>query len=295
MEIETAANPADVADTHAVEDAPVTLEGAQPQAEGTQSEPTEPEARDPNDMSDLLPPEDEFVEVEIDGKKIKVSADGKDYLLRQSDYTRKTMEAAEQSRQAKADRARYQQLANLTAAETRAAIRLEGLHSELAEFEKIPWASLDHSDPDVVHAKGRRDELAREAANLRSALNEHLTQKTQQEQQDSAKFRAETDAEAAKIIKDWTPEKRQTLETFAVENGIPAENAGQASAAEFKLLNLAHIGHQFIERQRAAARAQAASTATPAPEVSGGASGAIGDPQGMSMAEYVAARKAGKI
>jgi hypothetical protein len=49
-----------------------------------------------------------LVEVEIDGKKVKVEESGKEYLLRQSDYTQKTQAVAEDRKKLESERAALQ-------------------------------------------------------------------------------------------------------------------------------------------------------------------------------------------
>lgn len=290
MDYETAANPAGGADTSALDaPAPVdTASEASTQAEGTTDTQV---ASDADDLSDLLPPEEEYAEVDYEGAKYKVPAPLKDALLRQADYTRKTTEVADQRREIEAARQQIALTQQLTAAEIRSFAKLDQLANDLREFEGINWAQLDHSDPDVQRAKGMRDELAREHATLQANINGHLSIKAANAQREAAKEREATEAAMAREIKDWSPEKRQTLEQLAVKHGVPAELAAQASPAEFRLLNLAHIGAQFIERQRAAASAKAKADVKPASEVGAGAGSGTSDPSRMSMDEYRAWRE----
>lgn len=288
MDTETAANPAGEADTHVVDTtapADVATE-ATTQAEGT-TDSTTPAL---DDLSDLLPAEDEYAEVDYEGAKYKVPAPLKDALLRQADYTRKTTEVAESRRALDADRQAVQQAQQLSAAEIRAFAQLDRLTADLSEFEGVNWAQLDHSDPDVQRAKGMRDELARELSTLQNNINGHLSIKAANAQREAAKEREATDAAMAREIKDWSPEKRNELEQLAVKHGVPAEYASQAGAAELRILNLANIGAKFIERQRAAASAKAQSEIKPAAEVGAGAGSGTSDPSAMSMDEYRAWR-----
>lgn len=290
MDIETAANPADGTDTPVESTAsePVTPE-AQTTAEGTTTE------TETTGFEDLLPPEDDVEEVDYEGAKYKVPKPLKEALLRHSDYTRKTMELAEQRRALEADKSVIERAKALTAAEIKASVRLDQVGTELAQFQNIDWKVLDPNDPDVQKAHWRFQQLQGEFGSLKNQLDEHFRVKNTQAQQETAKAREESDRVLTKEIKGWTPEKRQELETFAVNQGIPQEVIPLASASELKILNLAHIGQQFIERQRAAAKAAAQSKAQPASEVGGGGGANTSDPSLMSMEQYVAARSAGKL
>lgn len=293
MDIETAANPAGADDTRVLDTASPTPDaGAQTQAEGAAPE-NQPA---PDDLSDLLPPDDEFEEVEFEGAKYKVPAPLKGALLKEADYRRKTMELAEQRRAVEAASKQIEQTRQMSAAEIRSIARLENLNAQLAGFEGINWAEQNPDDPQVRQAHWTYQQLLGERVTLSGQLNEHFRLKDQLRQQETAKAREESDRTLAKEIKGWSPEKRRDLESFAVSQGIPEEVLGLATAPELKILNLAHIGAQFIERQRAAAKAQAQGAAKPVPEVGGAGAGAgAADLSRMSMDEYVQARKAGKI
>lgn len=257
---------------------------------GGTTETSETEASGAVDVSDLLPPEDDLDEVEYEGSKYKVPKVLKDAVMRHQDYTVKTQTLAEQRRALEAQQQAVQQAQTLNQAEIRAFARLDTLTTQLAEFQGIEWSALDHSNPEVQHAKGVRDELLREQATLNAQLSQHLTEKQARAQQQAAAARQAEEARAAKEIKDWSPEKRQTLEQFAVTQGIPPEFASDAGAAEFKILDMAHRWQQFVERNRQAAKAAANSKLTPANEVGAGSGSGTSDPSKMSMSDYMAWR-----
>ncbi|KRB87679.1 MULTISPECIES: hypothetical protein [unclassified Sphingomonas] len=289
MDTETATNPVGEATSPAdTQEVAVANTEVTAPAEGTAE--SSDNRQDGPDFSDLLPVEDDLDEVEYEGAKYKVPKVLKDAVMRNSDYTVKTQLLAEQRRALEAQQQAVQQAQQLSAAEIRAFAKLDNLSTQLAEFNGVDWSALDHSEPQVQHAKGVRDELLREQATLNAQITEHMTLKQSRAQQEAAKAREAEEARAAKEIKDWSPERRQTLEQFAVSQGIPAEFASQAGAAEFKILDKAHRWDQFVERNRAAAKAAANSSAKPANEVGAGAGSGTSDPSAMSMDEYRAWR-----
>jgi hypothetical protein len=292
MNTETAANPAGEADTQTVDttaSAEASTEATAPAGGSTDTSAANDGADDFSIVDDLLPPEDDLEEIDYEGVKAKVPKPLKDAFLRQQDYTRKTMEIADRARLLETAERQLQQAQTYTQAEQQAAFQIHSLNTEIAALEALDWANLDGSDPDVQQAswKLQQDTLKRDK--LQSHLNEHLTIKqtraAQAAQQQAAKERADVDAAMVKKIKDWGPEKRSQLEAFAVEQGIPAEHAKEAGAAEFNLLRLAKIGAQ-AEAQR---RAALAAAIKPANEV-GGVGGGSSDPEGMTMAQYKAWR-----
>ena len=291
MDIDTATTP--VGDVTS----PATQEVTDPNTEvtapagGTTEGTTTYTDTDGNDgIADLLPPVVEEVEVDYEGAKYKVPAPLKEALLRQQDYTVKTQTLAEERRQVETARQQFHEAQQLNTAEIRAFSRLENLNAQLAEFEGINWGELDHSDPQVQHAKGVRDELHREQSALTAQINGHLTAKQARAQHEAAKEREGVDKAMAAKIKDWGPEKRSQFEAFAVSKGIPAEFAGQAGAAEFDIIRLAMIGAQTEKQRMAALSAAAAAKTQPAQELGQGSGSGTSDPSGMTMEQYAAWR-----
>lgn len=267
MDTETAANPAGGEDTRVVDAASeAATQGATAPAGGEVSEETTGEELEGlDDLLNEAPAEPELVEVEVDGKKIKVSPEGRDYLLRQADYTRKTMEAAE-------IRKRAEEVATWTTAELRAQAQLEDVRATVAQYSQwtqADWANLKVNDPEAFDAHYERFNEARATApQIEARLAEHFRLKAEREQQDTAKFRDEVEKAMSKEFADW-PTRKPELQKFAAEHGIDEETFAAASPNELKLVNLARIGAQFIQRQRDAARQKAAQAVQPAPEVKG--------------------------
>lgn len=253
-----------------------------------------PDEPDENgDEGDGSPDEDAFgdeadgiAQVEYEGRVYEVPAALKDALLRQADYTRKTMALAEQRRALAADREALEQVHAMTAEEFQASQRLHQIEQQLDELAQHDWSTIDANDPDLADLRAMVGELAQEQMALHHLLGQHSEAKSLREQQDTARAREETDAMMAREIRDWSPQRRQVLEGFAVALGIPDTHLGHASAAEMRVLNLAFLGAQQLERQRAANRG----AFRPAAEVGGGAGSGPSDPSRMSMVQYRAWR-----
>ncbi|WP_165322200.1 hypothetical protein [Rhizorhabdus phycosphaerae] len=229
---------------------------------------------------------DAIEQVEYEGRVYEVPAPLKDALLRQADYTRKTMALAEQRRALAADRAALEQVQAMTAEELQASQRLHDIERQLDELAQHDWSTVDPGDPDLADLRRIVGELAQEQMALHHLLGQHSEAKSLREQQDSARAREETDAMMAREIRDWSPQRRQMLEGFAVALGIPDTHLGHASPAEMRVLNLAFLGAQQLERQRAANQG----AFRPAAEVGGGAGSGPSDPSRMTMAQYRAWR-----
>ncbi|ABQ70789.1 hypothetical protein Swit_4451 [Rhizorhabdus wittichii RW1] len=228
----------------------------------------------------------EAVDVEYEGQLYQVPRPLKEALLRQADYTRKTMELADQRRALAADKAGIEQTQAMTVDEFQAMARLQAVDAELQDLARHDWTQLDPRHPDAAGLRAAVGRLVQEQQALHGRLTEHHHHKAAREQQEIARTRADTDHAMAREIRDWSPERRQALENFAIALGIPDELLGHASAAEMRILNLAYAGAQQLERQRAANRG----AYRPAAEIGAGAGSGPSDPSRMTMAQYRAWR-----
>ena len=225
-------------------------------------------------------------EVEYEGQFYEVPKPLKDALLRQADYTRKTMELADQRRALAADKAEIEQVQAMTFEELQTSARLREIDAQLHDLARHDWSNVDPRHPDVAELRATVGQLAREQQALHGRLAEHHHYKSAREQQEAARTRAEADQTMMREIQDWSPERRRMLDEFAVHHGVPEDQLDHASPAELRLLHLAHIGAQHMERQRAANRG----AYRPAAEVGGSAGGGPSDPSRMTMAQYRAWR-----
>lgn len=297
MDIETAATPAGGADTHvSASDTPAPE--AQAPAEGNVA----PQVTGGEGLDNLenlalpeAPEDDEYEEIERGDKKYRIPKPLKGELLMQQDYTRKTMELAEQRKALEAAKAEIEQARTLTTEERKAWGKLESLHEQVSAYEKVDWDALERADPVEAQRHWRLFQTAQNERNkTAAALQRQQAERTTLAQQEAAKRRQERDEQVAKEIPNWVTRKGE-LEKFAAQHGYTPEGlAENAGANDYKLLHLAEIGARFIERQRAAAKAAASGAVKPAPEVGGTAAAGI-DPKSLSMEQYIAARNSGQI
>lgn len=292
MDIETAANPAGGDVTQ-----PVAADASTPEAQAPAGGATqETEALSPDIAADQVATEDdEYEEVERGDKKYRIPKPLKGELLMHQDYTRKTMELAEQRRALEAAQAAVQQAQKLSTDEIRAFAKLETLNEQVQQYEAVDWDVLEQNDPTEA---ARHFRLYQSALNQRtqvqSALREHMAGKQAQAQQEAAKRRQDVEAAVAKEIPNWAT-RRPEIEKFAAQHGFAPEALTEtADVRDLKILNYAYEGFKFIERQKAAARTAAQSAIKPAQEVGGTAAAGL-DPNSMSFEQYKAAREAGHI
>ena len=211
---------ADIIDPREPEQAQPGQEGEQPEAEAADPEQTDPEAETTED--------DPLVKIKVDGKEIEVPlSELKNGYQRQADYTRKTMEVAEQRKAAEAEaqkatqeRTQYQQ--NLQQMQA----RLEGA---LQEQQQIDWNQLIQTDPqEYLRQKHLYDQ--RQAALAQNyQAQQQLAQVVQaQEQQRHQDYLTQQREVLLAKLPEWSDPKKAQAETAAIrsylmDQGYPAE------------------------------------------------------------------------
>lgn len=223
-----------------------------------------------DDLNEDVDAEEEYAEVEREGKRYRVPKALEKELLLQSDYTRKTQALAEQRKAVEAQEAMIKQRAEFQETFAKDFAKFHNVQDELAKYEKLDWNALFQSNPNEANRlqfqysqlKDQRDNLGRE-----------LTQKQQQrqfdEQQETAKRIEQGRAELAKRIPNWSPETARKVSDFAVKTyGFTAEEVGSiVDPRAVEALYHASIGKQFLERQRAQSGKPQQPEAQPVPQV----------------------------
>jgi hypothetical protein len=289
MEIETAANPAD--------DGVVTLSDPVQEAssQAASEEATVPAGESDDTLEDLTKaalgeteakPEDE-IEVEYEGETFKLPPKLRDALLRHQDYTRKTMEVAEQRKALEQAQATFKANAALISQDFEAHTQLGALNLRIQQLKTMDTSYW--TDEDIQAGVAELNALQQQANGIAQTLQQRNAQRQALTQQERAKALSE----AAARVPNFTDQRRQELETLATELGFdPRDVANIASAHEYEVLHYADIGRKFIERQRKAAQMRGAQAGTPATMLGSASSGGK-DPADMSEAEYIAWRQAG--
>jgi len=290
---EPAANPAD-AETPVV---PADAEANTPAVGDTETIETKAEESELDELNKLAgldssEAEAEAVEVEYEGKQYKLPPELKDAVLRQADYTRKTMELAETRKSIEAKQAEFEQQANRSQEEFHAHVTLTQLNATIGQYEQINWQEWMQTDlPAALAAKEERDQLVRQRDQIGFALNQHMATKNQQQSDEVATLRRQAFETVAKEIPAFTNTRRTELETtletaFGAPKGIGAKIT---DPWEYKVLHYADIGRKFVERQREAAKA--AKAVKPATMVGGSATAGTKSPDDMTPEEWAKHRQ----
>lgn len=245
-----------------------------------------------------------YEDFEIDGKKLKIPSEAKEYMLRQADYTRKAQEVAETRKQIEAQSKQLEERYQVSEEEFQTHVALSNVAERLKQFEGINWAQLMREKSDDILATQEIQTARLEFEQLRELYGQ-LGGKAQEAQkkrietaeaEKTARLTATRDF-AQKEIKGWTPEYDQKLTEFAIkELGFDRDTLVEVyNPAVYKTLHLAQLGHLSQQRQRTAQPAPLAQ-ASPTQRVSAKANPAVTfDPIKASMADYVKARQSGKF
>ena len=82
---------------------------------------------------------DDSEEIEYEGEKYKVPKSLKDAFLRQSDYTRKTQEVAEQRKEFERQRDQFQQQAAMQRQHIEDFSQLHTIDAQIERFKNVDW------------------------------------------------------------------------------------------------------------------------------------------------------------
>ena len=181
--------------------------------------------------------EGEAITIEVDGKTVTLSkselADAYKSGLRQADYTKKTMEAAELRKSADAEiaKARQERETFARTLQEQAVV----LSAALQEQQAVDWQHLLNTDP-VEYLKQQHLAQQRQAALQRTQQEQQkLYQQQQQEQQQSVrKYIAEQQEALLAKLPEWKDDKKATAEKQAISDylthsGYTAEEVGNAA------------------------------------------------------------------
>lgn len=293
--VEPAANPADAPvdapATHAdIVDLDATQEANTP-AVGSE-EPSLDDLMNEALGSQEANPEEEFAEVEYEGEKFKVPPKLKDALLRQADYTKKTMDLAETRKTIEAELAELESARRVSTAKVNAMTQAQVLDIQIQRLEATPIDGLSQEQINSLRMDLR--DLYDQKNQVGYDIQQLVESERQAESAEAGKLRQEALQEASKLVPNWSDTRRTELETLAKELGAPLDPDDITEPWAYKVLHFADIGKKFIERQKKAGQMRQAQAGIPTQSLGGSKAGGKA-PEEMSMAEYIAARSAGAI
>lgn len=210
-------------------------------------QPTEPEVEAEQEEAEEPSETEESPQtftVKIDGKEVEVSLDElKNGYQRQSDYTKKTMEAAEQRKTADAETQKAQQERQAYNSQLqRMAAQLEGV---LEQQSQIDWNALLESDP-VEYLKQQHLFQQRQALYQQNTQErQQLAQQFQNEQaQAHQSYLAQQQDDLLAKLPDWKDDAKAAAEKAAISKFLQAQGFGDEDIS-----SIADHRHVIIARK----------------------------------------------
>lgn len=150
--------------------------------------------------------EEEFEEIERNGKKYQVPKELKDEFLMQQDYTKKTQEAAELKRTYEEHQKALQEQARFQQAHFDEIVKLNNVGMQLQQYQQVDWNALYDSDPVEAMKLDRQFTALKETYHAtQTNIQQAQQQQALMQQQESAKLIEQSRATLASEFKDWTP------------------------------------------------------------------------------------------
>lgn len=230
---------------------------------------------------------DDSEEIEYEGEKYKVPKSLKDAFLRQSDYTRKTQEVAEQRKEFERQRDQFQQQAAMQRQHIEDFSQLHTIDAQIERFKNVDWDALIDQDP--VEAM----KLERQYRTLTDARNSTVQriQEVEQRQDFESKRQYATALEKGREvlqreIPNWSADKAREIKEFAVKDLKidPKVIDNLLDPQAVLALHYAKIGYQSLKK---AATTPPKVEAKPIQKVSSKRDTAKVDPDKLSGDEWV--------
>lgn len=261
-----------------------------PEAQPTEQPETDQSSDDAPDL-DTQGTDPEFEEVEYEGKRYALPKELKDAILRQSDYTRKTQELAQQREQSAAEIAAEKARIEADRANFQAAARLVALDDRLQQFANVDWQALSQSDPVAAQQQFFQYQQLKDArGGLVAQIQQHESQRALQEREATARAMQQANEVLGREIKGWSPEVAKELR--AVAKSLGADDKSVDSIREPWVVKALYAQKVLSEMTAKAQAKPPPPPATVVKTVTGGAQRAAVDPDKMTPEQFAKWRNA---
>ena len=261
-----------------------------PEAQPTEQPETDQSSDDAPDL-DTQGTDPEFEEVEYEGKRYALPKELKDAILRQSDYTRKTQELAQQREQSAAEIAAEKARIEADRANFQAAARLVALDDRLQQFANVDWQAFSQSDPVAAQQQFFQYQQLKDArGGLVAQIQQHESQRALQEREATARAMQQANEVLGREIKGWSPEVAKELR--AVAKSLGADDKSVDSIREPWVVKALYAQKVLSEMTAKAQAKPPPPPATVVKTVTGGAQRAAVDPDKMTPEQFAKWRNA---
>lgn len=220
---------------------------------------------DDSDAPETQPEEgDDGEEVEFEGKAYKVPKELKEALLRQSDYTKKTQEVAEQRKAIEQKAQLLEQREAVMSQQFEKAVEMRAIQDKLSQFKAIDWQSLADTDPvQATKLNLAYQQLQQQAAEKYSEFNQARAQAEQLTQQQRQQMLAEAQQGLKERLPNFNAETAEKIKTAARSYGLSDDELNQVIDPRY-----VHVLHDAMQwRALQAAKPKAMQKVAEAPRV----------------------------
>ena len=173
--------------------------------------------------------------------------------MRQDDYTRKTQDLAEQR---KAFEAHRQATSEADEQELTARANIALIDRQLTQYQRVDWNSWNDSDPFEAQKAFQSYQLLKDAkTNAATFLEQHRTQRTEQQREETATKLQEAQSVLQRDIPEWSP----TLAAKLVEFGSKEFGLSRAdfdNVTDPRAVKLIHAAYQWQQHSAKTKTAQ---------------------------------------
>ena len=207
---------------------------------------------DTNEISDAddISEESLLEEIEYEGKQYKLPPELKSALLRQSDYTKKTQEVAEQRRAIEHQRQEIENHVKLQQATFQEAAKVAAMDEQIAQFNQVDWTTLSQQDPVKAQELFFQFSQLKDQRNAAATqINAKMQQKAFEDQQLFAKKLEESEAVLQREIPNWSPAVEKQLYDTGVQMGF-SDHELRMIAAEPRIVKLIYAQHRLNQLEK---------------------------------------------
>ena len=200
------------------ENEPQEVETEEESEVAAKQESTEEDEEDSEEQTDPSP---ESTTVEYEGQEYNIPPELKDAIMRQSDYTTKTQEVAEQRKDLETDRQKFQEAIQLQTAHTEAYTHLGILDQQLAQYNDLDWHTLAAQDPNATQqAQIQMGALREQRTQAQEKLQSLHAETQQQMHNQTAKEVEQNRAKIERSVPNWSSDTEKAVFDFGIQSGL---------------------------------------------------------------------------
>ena len=248
---------------------------------------------DEDGQADTDESDPELVDVEWEGKIYKLTPEVKDALMRQADYTKKTMEVAEQRKAFESQQQQFQQTVQQQEQFFEDAANVRAIEGQLKQFDQVDWNQLSYDDPvEFQRLDFQRRQLVENRNNHVQRMTHAQQEAAQTQQQEVAKLKEQGLKQLAKDIPGWGEETAKTIFKAGMDHyGFNKQEMGSVLDPRMvRVLDDARRYREIVAKSKSK-KAPPPVEAEPVKPIKGKSAKASTDPDNMSTKEWMAWRE----